>query len=425
MTATPPQPASAALQMSAANGAEAHEAPLSSPAIGTANNDLIVECPRPGPRPAKPPDPPQKPQFALALSGGGFRATLSALGVLRFVADAGLLGRVRYSSSVSGGSIANALFARQYPVLRAASFARGALDEEIIGPFVARISGRSFKRKLLRNAWRALGPPTRTDVLAKALDAWWFHGQRLDELPADCRWIFNAANVTSGVRFGFERDVVGDWVMGRAHTAKTNLRLAQAVAASAAVPGAFATFVIKDVPLPCDHGRPARLLDGGVYDNMGLEPLDDLQDACLVAMNAGGVLQVGRLGRIPVVRDLQRSNALLYRQSTALRRRFMVDRFRAFEKARARGEPAPDWGRQGVLFSLATSMKATAEWLDGRPEHPEWREPLALVKTSFDRFPREVCDRLIYRGWWLTGATLSKYQRELLPEQLPTWESFK
>ena len=44
-------------------------------------------------------------RIGLALSGGGFRAPLFHLGVVRFLADAGLLQDVVYVSSVSGGSV--------------------------------------------------------------------------------------------------------------------------------------------------------------------------------------------------------------------------------------------------------------------------------------------------------------------------------
>src|SRR5207249_1211281 len=90
------------------------------------------------------------------------------------------------------------------------------------------------------------------------------------------------------------------------------------------------------------EGRRVRLMDGGVYDNMGLEPLDDLSDAMLVALNAGGVFHTGRYGRIPVLRDFVVSQSLLYRQSTALRRRWMVERFRAWEDAPMTASQQPD-----------------------------------------------------------------------------------
>lgn len=50
----------------------------------------------------------QAPRIGLALSGGGFRATLFHLGLLRYLRQAGLLTHVKYITSVSGGSIAAA-----------------------------------------------------------------------------------------------------------------------------------------------------------------------------------------------------------------------------------------------------------------------------------------------------------------------------
>ena len=51
--------------------------------------------------------------IGVALSGGGYRATLLSLGVLTYLVDSGLNDRVRTISSVSGGSYANALVATQ------------------------------------------------------------------------------------------------------------------------------------------------------------------------------------------------------------------------------------------------------------------------------------------------------------------------
>ena len=398
---------------------------LTSRAIGTATNDLLAGCEVSDVRAARPPPPPQDPPLALAFSGGGFRATLTALGTLRFLADAGLLPQVRYVSSVSGGSLANGLFACRYEDLAAKGFAPDALDERVIRPFVERITTQSLTMGLVLNIWRVLGPGTRTDLLASFFDRWLFDGRRLEDLSPDCRFIFNTANLTTGVRFGFERDVLGDWVLGLASTTGTGFRVAQAVASSAAVPGAFAPFVVKGVEFPCARGRTAKLLDGGAYDNSGLEAVDDLPEALLVAVNAGGLFRTGAWGGVPIVRDLQRASSLLYRQSTALRHREMVERFESWEKARDVGEPAPRWGRQGVLFGLATTFDPPAEWSSTRPEHDERRDRLATYKTSFAKFPYEICEGLLYRGWWLTGATLTAYHRAALPPTLPDWRPLR
>ena len=44
-------------------------------------------------------------RIGLALSGGGFRATLYHLGLIRFLRDSDLLARVSHITSVSGGSV--------------------------------------------------------------------------------------------------------------------------------------------------------------------------------------------------------------------------------------------------------------------------------------------------------------------------------
>jgi NTE family protein len=75
-----------------------------------------------------------------------------------------------------------------------------------------------------------------------------------------------------------------------------------------------------------------------------------------------------------------------------------------------------------VLFALSTTLPATPEWLEGRPEQTlEARDRLARLKTSFAKFTLEDCRQLVYRGWWLTGAALSLYHRSLLPTPLPKW----
>src|SRR5439155_17700197 len=44
-------------------------------------------------------------RIGLALSGGGFRASLYHLGLVRFLRDGGILPRITHITSVSGGSI--------------------------------------------------------------------------------------------------------------------------------------------------------------------------------------------------------------------------------------------------------------------------------------------------------------------------------
>jgi NTE family protein len=322
---------------------------------------------------------------------------------------------------VSGGSIANGLFARAYPELEAADFSTEAFVEHVEKVAIDRIAKRSLSFEVIRNGWRTVGPGTRTTVLAWAMNEWFYHDTKLSALSPNCRFIFNAANLTTGVRFGFERDVIGDYVVGNVTTTDLPASLAIAVACSAAVPGFFAPYKPK-ADFPCQGRWRPKLVDGGVYENTGTEPLTRLKadQHCLVALNAGGVFRTGGFGSLPVVRDLIRSEGLLYRQSTALRMRSLVERFKQWEQRD--GQPVAPTALQGVLFGLATTMRATPEWLNGRPEQsPQVQDHLARLKTSLAKFTLDDCRQLVYRGWWLSGASLSLYHRGLLPTPLPLW----
>lgn len=342
------------------------------------------------------------------------------------MADAGLLGRVRWVSSVSGGSITNGLLAHAYNELRDEGFTPASVDREVIAPLLRRARDQSLAWALIRNSWRALGRRNRTQVMAWLLDQWFFGGRRLTDLTDECQFVFNAANASSGVRFQFTRQKVGDYVTGYLPSAEVGLGVADAVAASAAVPGAFAAMRLRGLQFPCGAGSDVRLLDGGVYDNLGLEAIDDLFGPCLIVVSAGGVLRRGMGGLlrfVPIVRDLKRSEELLYRQATALRTRAMVERFRAWEQTPDGARP-PDFARKGLLFGLGTTMKKIdAAWLDGRPEELPGainRDALAASKTTFSKRSAGLCRDLLYRGWWLAGAELATFHPGALGE-LPRW----
>lgn len=405
---------------------EGNAGPLESPALGASLSALVNRC-GDALRPEHPEAPATGPPIGVTFSGGGFRATFAALGVVRSLADAGLLGNVRFASSVSGGSIANGMLATRWPDLRTANFDAKAVDELVIGPIKSRVVADSLKSKLIRNVWRAVGRRNRTDVLAWALDDWVFGKTVLEDLDDQCRWIFNAANLTTGTRFAFERDVVGDYVTGLAKTSGTRLRVAEAVAASAAVPGLFAPMKIRGIDFPCGKRGVPTLLDGGAYDNTGLEAIDSnrYRDVFTITLNAGGVFVTGKYGRIPFIRDLARSNSLLYRQSTGLRTRWMVERFKAWEQTPA-GDDPPKGARQGVLFGLATTFdssdnsrkmtEAYEAFVDKYPEHRTFHDKdLAFVPTVFDRLEPDLVDALVYRGWWLTGAALAQFHPARFP----------
>ena len=74
-----------------------------------------------------------------------------------------------------------------------------------------------------------------------------------------------------------------------------------------------------------------------------------------------------------------------------------------------------------VTALIASGALPLEEGVQFAARRAELTQSLARVKTSFAGFDRETCEQLVYRGWWLTGATLATYHREALPAALPSW----
>ena len=118
--------------------------------------------------------------LALCMSGGGYRAMVFHLGALIRLNEAGLLRRMRRISSVSGGSITNAVLGLEWKNLafgpsgvasnldRVVDKVRSLADETID---VGAVLGGIFL------------PGTISDRVAAAYDKHLFHGATLQDLP--------------------------------------------------------------------------------------------------------------------------------------------------------------------------------------------------------------------------------------------------
>lgn len=251
-----------------------------------------------------------EPRIGLALSGGGIRAAVFHLGVLKRLATSGLLEQVTQISTVSGGSlVTGAIFSRaggRWPS------SQQYLDQVLPQLEELLTSGDLFSLRalgvagVLKQNWRVL--LRRANVLASLLRSRWGITLELADLPISPVWHINTTCYETGKNWRFTRDSMGDWQSGRHYSPAVGV--AQAIAASAAVP--YAVGALK-LPLP-DHGwwetdpaskqplrkksRPfksVRLWDGGVYENLALEqlykPVTGLQDCdILICSDASGPL---------------------------------------------------------------------------------------------------------------------------------------
>jgi len=168
--------------------------------------------------------------IGLALSGGGHRATAFGYGLLRAIeaedtADgASLAGRIRFVAGVSGGSIMATAFA-----LRGMSGLRQFREDWLLTDIESVMTAELNARNILR------GVDGRA-TLGRLLDERLFHGATFADLarrPATLRIV--ASDTAAAAPFVFDAITFGALC-----TDLSRIRLADAVAASAAVPVVFA-----------------------------------------------------------------------------------------------------------------------------------------------------------------------------------------
>jgi len=254
------------------------------------------------------------PSIALALSGGGIRAMVFHLGVLRLLAERHLLERVLRLSTVSGGSLLVGLIFQEGNGCWPSS-------EEFILTVYPRLREKLCQRSLQWGAARQLLKPwnfrfilSRSNLLALALLKEWNVSRKLSDLPNKPEWSINGTTAENGKRFRFKRSDIGDYQLG--YAVPGNFPLASAIAVSAAFPGGFGPLSIRTkdfdwrkrewgAPLGTEKSIDVgytvlHLYDGGVYDNLGLEPFFDAgkgdskhADSVIIVSDAGVPLPSG------------------------------------------------------------------------------------------------------------------------------------
>jgi predicted acylesterase/phospholipase RssA len=203
---------------------------------------------------------------ALALSGGGHRASAFAFGVMQELGAAGggddpdgLLSELRFVTGVSGGAVLAAWFGLEGPEGLAAFRERYLLGNGerymTFNPFDAEVEGRGVFNGI--NARHTFG---------RFLDEALFGGRTFADLAGQARATvaINASDVAAAVPFVFNPTTFDALCADLAR-----LPLSEAVAASAAFPVVFAPITLAAPERGCDYREPAWLraarLDPGAH----------------------------------------------------------------------------------------------------------------------------------------------------------------
>jgi NTE family protein len=393
------------------------------------------------------------PRIALALSGGGFRASIFHLGVLRRLAELGWLQRVDVLSTVSGGSIIGAFAVMRWHQWIQAGADGAAFEQIIAQPFLRQVQQRNFLLEWLsrsplwplRKAVNRLF--TRTQAAVELLDQWFFQGLTCDQLPERPLLVLNATSLHSIRSWRFTKGGLGDSRIGYSHWNGQPLPLALAVCASASFPPVFPPLRVRrgdysfsgpsygETPLPDFDFIP--LTDGGVYDNSGMEALFKptllpagklLEKPEFLLVSDGGAppRYDFRSSGLPAMTEgllLYRADQIAREQVTAVRTRWLMEQITTGK-------------RQGLLVSLRSALdrigspKSTeyCEFVSNAQQIPASLLPrIRSIRTSLDRFTTTECTALMYHAYLMADCFLWCYRDNMSEDYrvpsnpAPTW----
>ncbi|WP_409489466.1 patatin-like phospholipase family protein [Amycolatopsis sp. cmx-11-12] len=317
----------------------------------------------------------------LALSGGGYRAMLFHTGALWRLNELGWLSKISTFSSVSGGSIAAGVLAHAWPDLRFENGAANNFHDEVVAP----IRDLARTRLDIPVTLRAMAMPWRSagEELARVYAKHLFGDCCLKDLdPASPQFVFTATNLQDGALWWFFRQ---DGPHG-------DIPLATAVAASSAFPPVLSPVVFRD-PLSAEAGRKIVLSDAGVYDNLGLDPVEG--HATVLVSDAGKRMKVKRKINRNWGQQLLRVLDIIDNQVRELRRGALLKSYVEKDFAGAY------WGTYVDLenFELADSLTAPVELT----------HKLAETPTRLTKLPEVLQERLINWGYAACDAGMRKW----------------
>lgn len=373
------------------------------------------------------PDGIARPRIGVCMSGGGFRSTLFGLGAVRYLVEAGLGRNVKVVSAVSGGSIAAAVLAERWPRVLASS-SPDAVGEVVAAPLVNVLSNKNLRnRGLVRFLGARLRPGGRYgSARGRTLAHHLLDATLLEDLPHDLQVVITSTDLTTGRAFRMSQQFIGSWDHGYATTPR-RLSLGTALAASTAVPMIFPPVHVKTAGLGLRIEHPEMsLMDGGVYDNLGLEWFQgwgsgrpDAARECdfLVVVDASGpLLRVDR--RFGWASSIPRSKDVQYQQSRSSRIRWWVD---SLLEGRLRGLHVPI-DRDPGGFQPPPGVTPIAGVAAGSLP-AGFADLLKRVRTDLDVFAPLECDLLQYHGYWATHARMSHLFPELAVRS-PRWTAY-
>ena len=396
-------------------------------------------------------------KVGLALSGGGFRASLYHIGVLARLAECNVLRRVEVLSCVSGGSIVGGHYylklrklLQEKPDDEISDAAYVDLVRELADEFLAGVrrnlrnkmlispslrsrterAGELFEELFYRPLREAPGPWRMPELLigpkesTKGFTLRYQNWMRAAKIPM---LVLNATTLNTGHSWQFTATWMGEppSMLDERMDASSRLRrvyyrdapdigdlraptLGKAVASSAAVPGIFPPIRINGLY----PGIGVELVDGGVHDNQGIASLLEQDCTVLLVSDASGQLRDSEEPKRWLLSVLSRSNNVLMKRVRGAQYGELLGRVRAGTLRGFMGVHLT----KGLAARPRDWTRCQEPWQpdDGdTQEHearydidPDVQRRLAELRTDLDSFTDNEAYALMAAGYLMTKADL-------------------
>lgn len=352
--------------------------------------------------------------IGLCLSGGGYRAMLFHIGSIIRLNEGRLLQRLSRVSSVSGGSITAGLLGLNWGKLGFddSGFAT-RLNEHFVSPLRKMASVTIDRGSVLGGVfWTG----SVSDRVSAAYAEHLFGDATLQDLPESESssnspdFVITATSVQTGALVRLSKRYVADYHVGMIKNPE--ISLAQAVTASSAFPPVLSPTVIDIDPDDFAVGKTGPLFrepfndslvltDGGVYDNLGLEPVFKKYKTVFVS-DGGGKIQPEGEPAADWARHSLRVLDIIDNQVRSLRKRELISAYRQGE-------------REGAFWGIRTNI-ADYDLADSLNVTHETSIHLANTPTRLKKMNRHRQEQLIDWGYTVTDAAIRKYSESLVTD---------
>jgi predicted acylesterase/phospholipase RssA len=410
-------------------------------------------------------------RIGLALSGGGFRASLYHIGVLARLAELDLLRSVEFLSCVSGGSIVGAHYYLEARKLLQEKDESSITQQDYID--IVRRMERDFRLGVQRNIrtrilaeWttnlklmfasdysrtKRAGELYEKELYSKVKDGGEGAKRWLDQLkvtprderagfaPKQHNWrrrhkvpilVLNATSLNTGHNWQYtaswmgeppasiDTAIDGNYRLRRLYYDEApkgagKMRLGEAVAASACVPGIFEPLNVSGVYRRTAEGVQVdpvvRLVDGGVHDNQGIESLLEQGCSVLLVSDASGQMTSEDVPGDGMITVPLRANSILqarvreaqYRELSARRRSGLLKGLMFIHLKNGLGVEPVDW-----IDCQDPSPPRSPAPLTSYGVQRRVQEALAAIRTDLDSFSDAEAYALMCDGYLMTRQAL-------------------